>query len=283
MATLTEEVRLYWVPGCGICTRLKGYLADRGIAFNAINVQSDPAAFDDMKRAGIQSVPVVRVGERWATGMDLRQVDELLGLTKDPASRVLPIEELTERAAGFLDAACRFARQLPADHYNDPTPTMEKFERAMWIMRDGTEYIPHRSSKLLVHHIAGHGEKFWRFALSADGRYELGYAIDSSGDQAAFGEPDDATPMYRVIDQMELTASDIRSWGRLNSQCDLSGMVQTHYGPQTSHQLLQSNLCSMAQHSRQLTDIIDRLGIAPEGPIESQMLEGLLIPTGVWS
>ncbi|HEX3842053.1 MAG TPA: glutaredoxin family protein [Acidimicrobiales bacterium] len=279
----TEAITVYWIPGCGNCTRLKGYLADRGVEFQAVDVQGDLEAFEDMKRAGILSMPSVRVGDRWATGFDLDQVDDLLGLTKDPAGRVLAIEELVERATGFVDAVCRLALQLPPDHYDDPTPTMDRFAAPFLFMLDGTPYVPHHSYKSLVHHIAGHAEKFKRFALVADGIHELGFAMEVTGEDAAFGEPEEATPMYRVIAQMALTANDIRAWRWVTPTCDLTRVIGTHYGPQTLHQLLQSMTCSLAQHYRQLNEIlVERLGIEPDRPVGEKAFEGLLMPSGVW-
>jgi len=282
--TAPNRVTVYWIPGCGNCTRLKGYLTDRGVDYVAIDVQADPDVFDEMERAGMRSFPSVRVAERWSTGIDLDKVDQLLGLTKDPAGRILPADELAERAAALLEAAARYAMQIPAEHHDDPTPTMDGFKKAISYMRDGTPRIPHHSYKSLVHHIVGHGVKFLRFALASDGVHEVGFSFAGYvGDDLAFGEPEPGTPMYRVVDQMRLTARDIRAWVTVGGPSDLSITAPTSYGPQTHHQLMQTMVCGLAQHDRQLMEVLaQRLGIAPDGPVDDELFDGLLLPTSVW-
>jgi glutaredoxin len=283
MTVQAEQVTVYWVPGCGNCTRLKGYLTERGIDFVPVDVQSDAKAFEEMQAAGVKSMPSVRVGDRWATGFDLDQVDDLLGLKKDPAGRRLSIEELVERGSRFLEAASRLSRQIPKEHWNDPTPTMDRFSAPILFMDDGVPYVPHHDYKSLVHHLAGHGEKVKRLLLSADGIHELGFAWEMTGEDAAFGEPDLATPMYRVADQMDLCAKDLRAWLRTTPPYDASVICDTHYGKQTLHQLVQTQTCSLAQHNRQLAEVVgERLGLQPDGPIAQADLEGLLMPKAIW-
>jgi glutaredoxin len=281
MATDADQLTLYWLTGCGNCTRLKGYLKERDVEFTAVDVLADPAAMQEMERLGIATMPVLRRGEQWVSGFDLGKVDELLGLDADPRGRVLAIDELAERAAHLLGLAARAASQIPLERQDDPTPTMVKAGETIWFMRDGRQYYPHSTSKGLVHHIAGHAEKFKRFALAADGVHEVGFPMTFDGEAQSFGEPDDATPLYRVVDQMELTASDIRAWCTTRAPSDFTRSIDTHYGPQTFHQLLQTMTCSIAQHTRQVVDIVEGLGLKAPGPAPED-LEGLLMPAGVW-
>ncbi len=284
MAVQADRVVVYWIPGCGNCTRLKGYLSDRGVEFDAIDVQGDPDAMAELQTAGVCSFPSVRLGGRWATGLDLDKVNELLGLSRDPSGRRLTIDDLAERAASLLESASRYALQIPEGRHGDPTPTMDTFKKAVSFMRDGSPWIPHDTYKSLVHHIAGHGQKFLRFALASDGVHDIGFSVATfSGDDLAFGEPEPATPMYRVADQMVLTARDIRAWLKVGWPRDLSLNVETSHGPQTLHQIMQTMVCGLAQHNRQLMEILgDQLGIAPNRPIGEELFEGLLLPTSVW-
>ncbi|MBI4879031.1 MAG: hypothetical protein HY812_05135 [Planctomycetes bacterium] len=48
--------------------------------FTEKDVSSDPAAIQDLIRAGVQSTPAIRKGERWVIGFDQR---ELLALVED--------------------------------------------------------------------------------------------------------------------------------------------------------------------------------------------------------
>jgi glutaredoxin len=276
MSTATDQITVYWIPGCGNCTRLKGYLRDRGVEFVAVNVQDDMGAVEGMKNAGIATVPVVRMGDRYVPGFDLSIVDELLGLPSEAAARVLLIDELVERSAQLLEAAGRFALQIPQGNYHDATPTMDKFTKAFFTKDDGSPYTPHGTYKSLVDHVAGHGERFKHLALATDGIHDakLGHG---------FGEPEGTTPMAEVVKLMNLTAQFIREWLDENPNCDISRLVNIGYGTdQTIQHFLQREVNSLAQHSRQLMEILERLGIQPDAPVGTDVYEGLLMPSGVW-
>jgi glutaredoxin 3 len=278
-----EQIIVYWIPGCGNCTRLKGYLQDRGVPFTAVNVQDDVDAFQKLEALGKLSIPWIRKGDAWVYGVDLGGVDELIGLSIDPTARALPINELVSRAADFLKIAGKVAMRIPEDRYNDLTPTLEKFKGAFFFNADGSPYVPHGTFKSLVHHIAGHGEKFKRVALASDGVHEFGFELTlATGENISFGEPDIATPMYRVVAAMELTAKDIRAWLAGGHAGDLRTTVETLGGEVSIHQFLQTMTCSLAQHTRQLLEVADRCGVASTDGIGETELEGLLMPSGIW-
>jgi len=117
-----------------------------------------------------------------------------------------------------------------------------------------------------VHHIAQHGEKTCRLLLASDGIHELGFAIDGTREYNFFGEPEPDTPMYRVISKIRLAASDLTAWLRIPLEDDgLGRVVQTHRGPRTMLQYLKYQTIGLIQHTRQLVDLVERLGIEPGG------------------
>ena len=280
----TDDVTLYWIPGCGNCTRLKGYLRTNGIDFNAVNVMEDPDAFETMKRHGIASLPVLRKGDRWESGVDLKHVDALLGLSGGAAgeAKVLGAAELCARVAHVLEVAAQAASVVPKEHHDDPTPTMESFKAPVLFMRDGAPFIPHGTTKSLFVHLTGHGEKFRRLVLAADGTYDMGFKWVADGEEAAFGEVDLATPLYRVVMQAELLAKDIRAWGKAHPDADLSRPEDSHYGVQTTAHLMQAQLCSVVQHARQMLQVVESLGLTPPVRIDPADLDGLQMSPGIW-
>lgn len=282
MSEARDTPVFYWVPGCANCTRLKAYLTDRGVSYRSVNIQADPAALEALTAAGHRALPVFRMGERWIAG-DERDIDAALGLAPRAPARSPTARELVERGARMLDLAGDLAMQLPPEHFDDPTPTLADFVAAGRYLADGQPYIPHGTSKSLVHHIAQHGEKARRLLLASDGIHELGFAIDGSGEYSFFGEPEPGTPMYRVAAGMRLAASDLRAWlasGR--SEQDLNRMLETHRGPRTMLQYLKIQAIGLLQHTRQLTAIVDALEIAPSGRVADADLADLNMPSGVW-
>ncbi|GAA0333526.1 hypothetical protein GCM10009087_49690 [Sphingomonas oligophenolica] len=182
MPDVDPEIVFYWVPGCANCTRLKGYLTRRGVAYRAVNVQAEPAALEAIAGAGLRALPALRVGERWVPTEEA-DINTALGLAAEAERPPLPPPaELIERCGRMLDLASTLATQLPPEHFDDPTPTMADFVSAGRFMADGQPYLPHGTSKSLVHHIAQHGEKAIRLVRASDGIHELGFAIDGTGD-----------------------------------------------------------------------------------------------------
>ena len=58
--------------------------------------------------------------------------------------------------------------------------------------------------------------------------------------------------------------------------------MQTFYGPQTVHELLERSTWHSAQHVRQLIYVLERYGINPDGPLVGDDLAGLPLPEGLF-
>lgn len=275
------EVLFYWVPGCANCTRLKGYLTKRGVSYRAINVQAEPDALEEISRAGIRALPVLQVGGQWVAA-EVEKVDAALGLEQSRAEPAVSPRDQVERCARMLDLSADLAMQLPAGNFDDPTPTMTGFVSAGRYLADGRPYVPHGTSKSLIHHIAQHGEKAMRLLLASDGVHELGFAIDGTGDYNFFGEPEPETPMYRVAARMRMTASDMRAWLTREAADGLHRRLDTHRGPRTMAQYLEVQTVGLLQHTRQLVDILDKIAIEPRGRVADAELEGMRMPAGLW-
>lgn len=71
------RVTVYWRPMCGYCSRLKGELDRRGIAYDSVDIWSDrsQAAVVAEANDGDELVPTVKVEDRFLVNPPL---DELL-------------------------------------------------------------------------------------------------------------------------------------------------------------------------------------------------------------
>ena len=58
--------------------------------------------------------------------------------------------------------------------------------------------------------------------------------------------------------------------------------VSTYYGERPLHALLERCAWHSAQHARQLIAVLERFGIAADGPLTAQDYAGLPLPPGLW-
>jgi glutaredoxin-like YruB-family protein len=76
-----HRVLVFTTPTCPWCTRAKGYLRARGIAFREVDVSRDAAAARDLvRRTGQMGVPVIEIDGRPVVGFDRSRIDTMLGL-----------------------------------------------------------------------------------------------------------------------------------------------------------------------------------------------------------
>ena len=79
---MTEELIVFWRPGCPYSMRLKARLRLGRIPFRAVNIWEDPAAAAIVRsvNGGDELVPTVRVGPgRWLSNPSYREVREARG------------------------------------------------------------------------------------------------------------------------------------------------------------------------------------------------------------
>lgn len=197
-------------------------------------------------------MPVVAKGDRFVFGQNLEAVAEFVGL-QSTGHTPLPPNVLIRKWINVLRAAQRYVRQIPIDRMN---------ERVV----DNRD----RSIRLLSHHLFRIAEAFLECVMDGveyhiglanllpqDGTYTTGTEIAHYGDG--------------VIERLE-------DWGKRFSDTSSRQNVQTFYGPQTLHELLERSTWHSAQHVRQLIHVLQRWGIDPDGPLVKEDLAGLPLP-----
>lgn len=77
-------IRMYFAPWCADCRAAKRFLEERGVAYEPINIEDDPAAADLIieKNDGKRKVPTFEVDGRWfaVSPFDPDYLAEQLGL-----------------------------------------------------------------------------------------------------------------------------------------------------------------------------------------------------------
>ena len=188
-------------------------------------------------------------------GQDLEAVAEFVGLP-GTGHTPLPPDALIRKWIHLLRAAQRYVRQIPAERMN---------ERAIE-NRD-------RTVRVLSHHLFRIAEAFLESVM---GGVEYSIGLADLMPQAGMCTTGDEIARYGdgVIERLQ-------AWGNNLPDNSWRQSVQTFYGQQTIHQLLERSTWHSAQHARQLIYLLERYGIQPDGPLLDEDLAGLPLPDAI--
>jgi len=254
MLATADRVRVFWQPGCTSCLRTKEFLTRHGVDYESINVHGNAQGMEELRKLGVRSVPVVARGDRFVFAQSIGDVIEFLGLNVRPQEPLSP-DDLMRKMDLVLRAAARYVRQVPADALDRPFRNRN------------------RPIRVLAHHIFGIVDGF--LESMQDGK-ELTYArimqemapsMRSGEDIARYGE----TVLERA-----------QAWWRGCPDRSCERTVDTYFGRQPLHIVLERTVWHPAQHTRQLMLILDTLGIEPDGRLAAGDLAGLPLPEKVW-
>src|SRR6187399_1188427 len=73
-------IKVYWLPGCSSCMRLKEFMSRTGLDYTSINVLEDPDRADHLRGRGLYT-PAVCVGDECVSGTGLDAVARLIGVS----------------------------------------------------------------------------------------------------------------------------------------------------------------------------------------------------------
>jgi hypothetical protein len=71
-------------------------------------------------------------------------------------------------------------------------------------------------------------------------------------------------------------------WWQRDGERVASAKLSTYYGEQPLHHVMERCTWHSAQHTRQIMAVLERYGIAPNGPLTGGDYAGLPMPTGLW-
>jgi hypothetical protein len=197
-------------------------------------------------------VPVVARDGAFVFGQDLEAVAAFVGLN-GTGHRPLTPDVLVDKWINILRAAQRYVRQMPTDRLK---------ERA-------TENRD-RSIRVLAHHTFRVAEAFLESVINGV-EYSIGLADVAPQDGTC-------TSGHEIAAYGDGVIGRLKDWWTANPAESPEQPVQTYYGQQTRHQLLERSTWHSAQHVRQLIFILERYGIAPDRPLVAEDLAGLPLP-----
>ena len=204
----------------------------------------------------MRTVPVVARGSRYVFAQNIDDVAEFVGL-QGGSHAALPPDQLVAKWLNVYRAAQRYVRQFPD----------ERLEERVIDNRD-------RSIRVMSHHIFRIGEAFLETAL--DGAEFTAAAANVPPAKGAF------TSGREIAAYGAAVAHGVAQWwaGREDKSC--KDKVQTFFGPQSVHMLLERSTWHSAQHARQLIAVLERFGIEPDGRLTPDDLVGLPLPERLW-
>lgn len=231
----------------------KELLSKRGISFEALDIENDPGALEQLRELGLSTVPVVAVGEKYVTGWNPSRVAALLGF--ELAERNTPPKELIDSLRMLLEATLRAVRQVPDEHLMMKSPDRD------------------RPLRQLAHHV---------FRV-----IEAGVDTDVLGEfpagQWLFGKDIPShTSSARIARYGEAVQAKFNVWFATVDPSAFERQIDTDVGPRTLSQVFERTRSHAAQHLRQLYVFLEWVGVKPEQPLTADDLSGIDLPEAVW-
>src|SRR5687767_2505486 len=93
----SDPIKVFWMPGCSACVKVKEFLTGLGVPYESVNVLDDEKGMADLTRMGAQSVPVVSRGKDFVFAQNLDQVASFVGRERGKAPDRLPPDVLVRR------------------------------------------------------------------------------------------------------------------------------------------------------------------------------------------
>jgi hypothetical protein len=208
---------------------------------------------DELRRLGARSVPVVSRGERFVFAQLIGDVVEFLGLDVNTRPE-LPPAELARRLDCVLAAAQRYTRQMPQQAMERQLPDRP------------------RSYRVLLHHVFQIPAAFVDAMEGGTLSYENMVA----------GPPEEMRSPAAIVEFGGQVRRRVDAWWDGLDDRSGSQPVDTYYGTQPMHEVLERTTWHCAQHVRQVMSLLERLGIPPDRPLTREELQGLPLPEKVW-
>lgn len=214
---------------------------------------ADPANMAALKRLGARSVPIVARGDAFTYAQSIGDVVAFLGLDEEVGPELEP-HELVDRIDRFLEAAERYCRQMPDGALENQLPNRP------------------RSWRVLMHHIFQIPLAFVEAA--GHGRFEY--------DRMVAPPPDELTTSASIAAFGGDVRVRVRDWWLGVEDTSLADTIETYYGVQPLHEVLERVTWHSGQHVRQVMSLLESIGIAPDRPLTMADFAGLPVTEKVW-
>ena len=251
---VVTPLRVYWRPGCSSCVKVKEFLTKLGVDYESINVSAKPEAMDELRELGVRTVPVVARGKDYVFAQELADVSEFIGRKVD--FQRLPPAALMDKWRTVLAAAQRHVMQIPPERLG---------ERAT-AGRD-------RSIRDLAYHVYQVPDSFLQAV--EHGVQDLTAVYNAP-------PPPSVTTTAHIAAYGKSVAERLERWWKREGDKAASARLQTYYGEQPLHHVMERCTWHSAQHARQIISVLEKFGIQANGPLTQKDYAGLPMPVALW-
>ncbi len=206
------------------------------------------------QRIGARSIPVLSRGDNFVFAQNIAQVVAFLKLD-EKAGPVLSPAQLIERMRRFIDAALVIIPLMPDDKLDQEVPNRPRPYRAV------------------AHHMFRIPQAFVEAA---------GGAFFSHGLASAVARPEDIASIAGLAAYGSGVRDEVAAWWQGTADKSCQATIQTYYGPQKLHEVLERSTWHIAQHDRQWMMLLEMAGIAFERPLGDKDFADLPMPKKVW-
>jgi hypothetical protein len=214
-------------------------------------VLEDPTGMAELERLGVRSVPVLSRGDKYTFGQSTKQIVEFLGLGEKSGPE-LSTDELAARVTKFMDAALELIPLMPPDRLATHVPGRPRSYRTLGfhLFRVVEAFLDANENVTLV-------QAMFREEPAADATTEA---------LVAYGT--------RIRDRF-------RAWWQAGDTAP-SKTLQTYYGPQSLHELMERTTWHSGQHVRQYMMLLEKEGVTHHRPLVAADFAKLPMPQNVW-
>ena len=205
----------------------------------------------ELERLGVRSVPVLSRGDKYTFGQSTKQIVDFLGLTEKSGPQ-LSTDELAARVSRFMGAALELIPLMPADRLDTHVPGRPRSYRslAFHLFRVVDAFLDANQGVTLV-------QAMFREEPAPDAGTDV---------LVAYGT--------RIRNRFE-------AWWKAGDTAP-SKTLQTYYGPQSLHELMERTTWHSGQHVRQYMMLLEKEGVTHHRPLVAADFAKLPMPQNVW-
>jgi hypothetical protein len=216
-----------------------------------VNVLEDPDGMAELQRLGVRSVPVLSRGDKFIFGQSTKQIVEFLGLNEKSGPELSPAE-LAQRVDKYMGAALELIPLMPYDRLDTFVPGRPRSYRtlAFHLFRVVDAFVGANEGTTLV-------QAMFREEPAADA---------TTADLVAYG-----TKVRQRFGDW---------WAK--GDADPTKSLETYYGPQSLHELMERTTWHSGQHVRQYMMLLEKEGVTHPAPLVAADFTKLPFPQNVW-